>query len=165
MLLLDDGRIVRGASSETSLDQQLMQLDQARCRHPRGAEPHPGADGRIQHPCRDNDDHAGRHLDMHDLTAGPPLGVEPPKAAPMQRVPAVADFDFLPDMGRMTPRLHKPHPHAPRKTVLPGPPRMVTLQQKDQRRDTSSLACKGPTGGEARRSGSRALLWTGWSVR
>jgi hypothetical protein len=30
LLLLDDGRIVPGASSETALDQQLMQLSQSR---------------------------------------------------------------------------------------------------------------------------------------
>ena len=30
LLLLDDGRIVPGASSETALDQQLMQLSQRR---------------------------------------------------------------------------------------------------------------------------------------
>jgi hypothetical protein len=105
VLLLNDGRIVRRASPETALDQQLMQLDQARCRHPRRAEPHPGADGRIQHPSRHHDEHAGRDLDMHDLTPGPSLGVVAPKPAPIERVPAVADFDFLPDMGRMTPRL------------------------------------------------------------
>ncbi|MER2509378.1 MAG: hypothetical protein ABTQ27_11545, partial [Amaricoccus sp.] len=82
-----------------------MQLDQAWDRHARRPEPHPGAGGRIQHPCRHDDDHARRNLDVYDITADPPLGVLAPKAAPIERVPPVINFDFLPDMGRMTPRL------------------------------------------------------------
>ena len=104
-LLLDDGRFVQAASSETALDQQVMQLDQARYRHPRRPEPHPSAGGWIQHPCRHHDDHAGRHLDVNDITAGPPLGILAPHTAPIECVPAVTNFDFLPDMGRMTARL------------------------------------------------------------
>ena len=50
LLLLDDGRIVQGASSETTLDQQVMQLIQRRYRHARRAERHSGAGGGIQHP-------------------------------------------------------------------------------------------------------------------
>ncbi|MBK8209248.1 MAG: hypothetical protein IPK78_04085 [Rhodospirillales bacterium] len=82
-----------------------MQLDQAWYSHARRSEPHPGAGGRIQHPCRHHDDHARRNLDVYDITADPPLGVLAPKAATMECVPAVTNFDFLPDMGRMTPRL------------------------------------------------------------
>jgi hypothetical protein len=75
LFLLDDDRIVQGASPETALDQQVMQFDQARHCHARRAEPHPGAGGRIQHPCRHHDDHAGRDLDVNNVTAGPPLGI------------------------------------------------------------------------------------------
>ena len=42
---------------------------------------------------------------MNDITAGPPLGILAPNTAPIECVPAVTNFDFLPDMGRMTPRL------------------------------------------------------------
>jgi len=104
LLLLNDGRTVLGASPETASDEQLMQLDQARDRHPRRPEPHPGADGRIEHPCRHHDDHARRHLDMNDVTAGPPLGRLTSNTPAMERVPAVMNFDVLPDMGRMTAR-------------------------------------------------------------
>ena len=93
-----------------------MQLDQRRYRHARRAERHPGAGGRIEHPCRHDDDHAGRHLDVNDITAGPPLGILAPNAAPIERVPAVMDFDFLPDMGRMTARL----PSAARTGLFAG---------------------------------------------
>ena len=105
LLLLDDGRIVPGASSETALDQQLMQLSQRRYRDARCAERHPGAGGGIEHPCRHHDDHAGRHLDVNDLTAGAPLDILATNAPPIERVPAVMNLDFLPDMGRMTGRL------------------------------------------------------------
>jgi hypothetical protein len=104
-VLLDDGRIARRASSETALDQQLMELGQTRYRNARRAEPHPGAGDRIQHPCRNNDDHARRDLDVNNITAGPSLVILAPNAAPIECVPAVTHFDFLPGMGRMTARL------------------------------------------------------------
>ncbi len=39
---------------------------------------------------------------MNDFAAGPPLDILMAKAASIQRVPAVMDLNFLPDMGRMT---------------------------------------------------------------
>ena len=39
---------------------------------------------------------------MNDLTAGASLNVLAANATPIQRVPPVMNFDFLPDMGRMT---------------------------------------------------------------
>ena len=105
LLLLDDGRIVPGASSETALDQQLMQLSQCRQLDARRAERHSGAGGRVEHPCRDHDDYAGCYLDMNDIAAGAPLDILAPKAAPIECVPAIMDLDLLPDMGRMTGRL------------------------------------------------------------
>jgi hypothetical protein len=104
-LLLDAGRIAQGASSETTLDQQLMQLSQRRQGHARRAKGHPGAGGRIEHPRGHDDDHAGRRFDVNDLAAGAPLGVLAAQAPPIECVPAVTNFDFLPDMGRMTARL------------------------------------------------------------
>jgi hypothetical protein len=105
LLLLDDGRIVQGASSESALDQEPMQLIQRRYRHARCAEGHSDAGGGIEHPCRHHDDHAGRHLDVNSLAAGAPLNILAPNAPPIEGVPLVTNFNFLPDMGRMTPRL------------------------------------------------------------
>jgi hypothetical protein len=105
LLLLDDGRIVPGALSETALGQQLMQLSQRRQCDARRAERHSGTGGRIEHPSRHHDDYAGRHLDMNDVAAGAPLDILAPKAAPIKCVPAIMDLDVLPDMGRMTGRL------------------------------------------------------------
>ena len=39
---------------------------------------------------------------MNDLAVGAQLAVLAPQASPIQRVPAVEDLNFLPDMGRMT---------------------------------------------------------------
>ena len=59
----------------------------------------------IEHPRRDNNDHARLHLDMHDRPRPAVLAALPPQTTPIQRMPAVVDDDFLPDMGRMSGRL------------------------------------------------------------
>ena len=101
--LLPNGHwTTRGASSETVLDQQLMQLRQRRYGHTRRSQAHSGTGGGIEHPCCYDDDDAGSHLDVNDFAAGPPLDILMSKAASIQRVPAVMDLNFLPDMGRMT---------------------------------------------------------------
>ena len=116
MFLLDDG-IVPGASSETALGQELMQLNQRRHCNARRTQLHSCAGGGIQHPGRHHDSHAGRHLDMKDVAAGAPLNVLTANATPIQRVPPVMNFNFLPDMGRMTRRLRL----AARIIYLPAP--------------------------------------------
>jgi hypothetical protein len=118
ILLLPGGaRIVPGASSETALDQQLMQLSQRRHGHPRRAKRHSDAGGRIEHPRGHDDDHAGRRFDVDDLAAGAPLRILAANPSPIERVPAVTNFNFLPDMGRMTARL----PSAARHGSSPAP--------------------------------------------
>ena len=102
-LLLGDVRTAPGASSETTLDQQMVQVSQRRHRHTRQAELHPGAGGRVEHPRRHDRDHPGRHLDVHEATGETILAVVAPDAPPVQRMPAVVNHDLLPDMGRMTP--------------------------------------------------------------
>jgi hypothetical protein len=81
----------------------MMQLDERRHRHARCADLHAGACDRIQHPSRDHDDDAGRHLEMDEVTRGPPLAPRQPDRTPIKGVPAIMDLDVLPDMGRMTP--------------------------------------------------------------
>jgi hypothetical protein len=56
----------------------------------------------VQHPASDHDHDAWFNLDVNDLAVGALLAVFAPDATSIQRVPAVEDFDFLPDMGRMT---------------------------------------------------------------
>ena len=117
LLPLDDGRIVPGASSETALNQQVMQLNQRRYRDARRAEPHSGAGDRIKHPCRHHDDYAGRYLDVNNLAADAPLNILASNATPIECVPAIMDLDLLPDMGRMTGRL----PSAAARGCSPAP--------------------------------------------
>ena len=105
MLLLDDGRIVPGASSGTTLDQQVMQVDQRRHRHAWRARGHSGTGDRIQHPGRHDYDNARLRLDMNKLASNTLFAVVPPNPTPVERVPAVVDLDLRPNMGRMTPRL------------------------------------------------------------
>jgi hypothetical protein len=114
----DDDRIVPGASSETALDQQVMQLNQRRHRDARRAEPHSGAGDGIEHPCRHHYDYTGRYLDVNDLAAGAPLNILASNATLIECVPAIMDLDLLPDMGRMTGRL----PSAAR--IISSPARM-----------------------------------------
>jgi hypothetical protein len=103
LLLLDDVRIAPGASSETAFDQQMMKVEQRRYRHAWRADyRHAGADDRIQHPRGDRRDHARHWLDVNDPTGRALLNVMPSDTEPVQRVPAVMDLNFLPDMGRMT---------------------------------------------------------------
>jgi len=104
MLLLDDLRIVLGASPETALDQQMMQLDKCRYRRSRCADLHAGTSNRIQHPRCYHDHHAGRRLGVNELPSDALLAVLPPNTAPMKRVPTVVDLKLLTDMGRMTGR-------------------------------------------------------------
>ena len=102
MLLLDDVRIALGASSETTLDQQLVQVSECRHRHTRWAKLHPDTSNGVEHPRRHDRDHARRHLDVHEVASETILAVMPSQAPPMQRVPAVVNDNLLPDMGRMT---------------------------------------------------------------
>jgi hypothetical protein len=102
LLLLDDVRIVPGASPESVLDQQVMQVNQRRHRHARRADRHCGAGDGIQHPGRDHRNNAGRCLEI-DKAAGDALfGAVPPDASAVKRMPAIVDLDLKPDMGRMT---------------------------------------------------------------
>jgi hypothetical protein len=105
LLLLDDVRIIRGASPETAFDQQAMQLNKRRYRDARHAELHPSTGNRIQHPCGHHRDHAGRRLDMDELAGNALLAVMSPDTTPIEGVPTVVDLNFLPDMGRMAGRL------------------------------------------------------------
>jgi hypothetical protein len=106
LLPLDDALIARGASPETAFDQQMVELDQRRYRHSRRADNrHAGAGEGIQHPCRNRRDHARHRLDMNDQAGDTLFAIMTSKPAPMERMPAVVDLNFLTDMGRMSGRL------------------------------------------------------------
>jgi hypothetical protein len=86
-------------------DKQLMQFSQGRDRHPRRPQLHSGTSGGIEHPRRHRQNDARRHLDVDNFAAGTPLSILASNSASIQRMPAVMDLYFLPDVGRMTARL------------------------------------------------------------
>ncbi|MBS0449568.1 MAG: hypothetical protein JSR59_26970 [Proteobacteria bacterium] len=88
----------------TALDQDAMQFRQRLDRRLRRPQTQAGTRRSVQHPGGHCDDDTRRHLDMNDLTRRSVLAVLPAHPAAVQRVPAVKDLDFLPDMGRMTAR-------------------------------------------------------------
>lgn len=81
----------------------MMQVGQRRDARPGRTEPQPRAGGRIEHPTGHDGDDTRSHFDVDNLAARPPLAVLPPQAAAMQRMPAIVDDHFSPDMGRMSP--------------------------------------------------------------
>jgi hypothetical protein len=82
-----------------------MQIGQCFHRGLRGAQFHVGASHGIEHPGGDHDHNARFNLDVNDLAVGALLAVLAPDATSIQRVPAIEDLNFLPDMGRMIQRL------------------------------------------------------------
>jgi hypothetical protein len=80
-----------------------MHINQCRDRHAGRAQRHSSAGGGIEHPTCHHDEHARRRLDVDNLTAAAALRILAPNAPSVERMPAVADFNFLPEMGRMTP--------------------------------------------------------------
>ena len=59
----------------------------------------------VEHPGSDNDHDARANLDVDYFAVGALLAEFAPNAPPVQRMPAIEDFNFLTDMGRMTRRL------------------------------------------------------------
>jgi hypothetical protein len=104
LLLLDDSGIAQGASPETALDEEMVQLDQRGQLSARRANHHVGARGTIQHPRRQHDDHARCRHDVNNPAVGALLTVLASNTATIERMPAIMDFNFLPDMGRMNGR-------------------------------------------------------------
>ena len=128
MLLLDDGQIVLGASPETALYQRPMEFNQRRYGHTWSAECHPGANHRIQHPVRHNNDHARSGLDVNHRPARPPFSVVPPHGTAMKWMPAVVNDHIRPDMGRMAGRLPSAAKtgSSPAPTTADAPPQPAT---------------------------------------
>ena len=79
-----------------------MQIPQRIRRNERRPEDHSGADARVEHPIRKYRYHARLDLDMDDTAAGALLAVMRSNSSAIERMPAVVNFNFLPDMGRMT---------------------------------------------------------------
>ena len=79
-----------------------MQIPQGARRNARRPEFHACTDTGVKHPSRQYRYAAWCDLDMHNAAANPLLAVLRPQTAPVKRVPPIVNFNFLPDMGRMT---------------------------------------------------------------
>ena len=79
-----------------------MQIPQGIRRDERRAEDHARADAGVKHPIRKYRYNARLNLDMNDAAAGALLAVMRANSSAVERMPAVVNFNFLPDMGRMT---------------------------------------------------------------
>jgi hypothetical protein len=101
-LLLNDGRVVRGASSETEGGEESSQVVERGARDLRRTGDHAGADDGIEHPGRDRDHRAGGCLDMDELTGPAPFTVERANALFEEGMPTIVDDDVPPGMGRIT---------------------------------------------------------------
>ena len=105
MALLAGVANTRAASPKSLLREQQVQFVERIQRDPWGTELHARTDRGAKHPGGDHDDDPGLDLYVDDLAVGALLAVLTPDATAIQRMPAVEDFNFLPDMGRMTQRL------------------------------------------------------------
>ena len=63
---------------------------------------HAPTDRGAEHPRGNHDDDPRLHFYMYNLAVGALLAVLLPDTAAVQGMPPVEDFNFLPDMGRMT---------------------------------------------------------------
>ena len=104
MNLLGRGRFSGACSPESEGPQQPIEVDQGGDVDRRAAKRHRCAYCRIEHPGGEDDRDAWFGLDDRDLSPGPPLGVELPDIATMERMPTVVDRHIPVDMGRMNPR-------------------------------------------------------------
>jgi hypothetical protein len=68
----------------------------------RSAQLHVSASHGVEHPAGDHDHDAWSNFDVDYFAVGAQLAVFAPDAPTIQRVPAIEDFNFSPDMGRMT---------------------------------------------------------------
>jgi len=93
------------ASPKSLLREEHVQLVERIQRDPRRTEFHGRADRGAEHPRGNDDDDPRTDFYVNDLAVGAPLAVLPPDATAVKRMPAIEDFNFLPDMGRMTRRL------------------------------------------------------------
>lgn len=89
------------ASPMAVLDEQAMQFGESRHRRAWRTQSEGSAGDLVQHPGSDSDNDAAAHLYMYKLAVGATLAVHASQATAVQRVPAVEDLNFLPDMGRM----------------------------------------------------------------
>jgi hypothetical protein len=99
--LPNDSAIAQGVCGAGGAHQQLLQINQCRQIDLRGTHGHPGAHRRIEHPISHGDDDTGRPLNLQEPPRRSLLHSPDADHAAEIRMPAVTNFQFLGDMGRM----------------------------------------------------------------
>ncbi len=79
-----------------------MLISQRSNRGPWGSEGHAGADASVEHPLWKNCYNTRFDLNMHDAAVSALFAVLRTYVSAMKRMPAVVNYNFPPDMGRMT---------------------------------------------------------------
>ena len=102
MALLAGVANTRAASPKSLLQEQQVQFVERIQRGPWCTDLHMRTDRGAEHPGGNHDDDPGLDFYVDDLAVGALLTVLLPDTTAIQRMPAVEDFNFLPDMGRMT---------------------------------------------------------------
>jgi len=103
LLLLGDGEITTRASPKSARLEQPMQVVQAICRNSWRPEcSHCRANPGVEHPRRKCCYDARFDLNVEDGSASPLLGVVGSDTVTVKRMPRIVNYNFSPDMGRMT---------------------------------------------------------------
>ena len=101
MILPNDSGIAPGVCGVGGAHQQPLQFNKCREIHARSALGHRGANDRIKHPVSNGNNHARR---AHDAQKSPRCSLRyasDDDLAAKIGMPAVLNFQLLPDMGRM----------------------------------------------------------------
>ena len=101
MILLNDSRIARGVCGVGGAHQQSLQFHKCREIHARRALGHGGANDGIKHPVSNGNNHARRTENAQKSTRRSLRCAPDDDLVAKIGVPAVMDFQLLPDMGRM----------------------------------------------------------------
>ena len=101
-LLLNDSGIVRGVITQTAFNQQVMQFTQSRNGNSWLAKLHTHACHRIQHPSGNHRDWARTVVHMDNTSTTALFAISIANLTPVERMPAIVNFEFCTDMGRMS---------------------------------------------------------------
>jgi hypothetical protein len=101
VILPNDSSIARRVRGVGGTHQEPLQFNKCREIHARRAHGHRGANDGIEHPVSDGNNHARRTHDAQKSTRRSLRYAPDDDLAAKIGMPAVMDFQLLPDMGRM----------------------------------------------------------------
>ncbi len=101
VILPNDSGIAPGVCGVGAAHQQPLQFNKCREIHARPARGQSGANDGIKHPVSNGNNHARRTHDAQKLTRRSLRYAPDDNLAAKIGMPAIVDFQLLPDMGRM----------------------------------------------------------------